>query len=348
MPIYLNGRAVPIRRNLHQALLRLRHQTAVRYLWVDAISISQDDLHEKAAQVQMIGMIFSSAERVLVWLGEHANGSRELFRGWQNSDDVDRILDPDSATDRNEISRRLLIWIAFLKLPYWNRTWVVQEIALAKHPVIHCGEDCVDWADIVGSRLQYANEDGNNDIIDGLPARGAVFQVVPTQMQPYDDLVDGFRDRASHVWILHLLWRAAASRYTRNILEFVQELDEYRCENKLDRVYALLSLEAIAQAHYPIIKVNYSLSLPQLVLEVLTKSYVLRPKRRKLDNLAKEAQVTYISLVFWALDFTLEECDEMMRLVLWKLERAEAAEDPLIADRWAIVRAGVQIRSEEL
>ena len=91
--ILLDGQPVSIRRNLHQGLLRLRHATTVRYLWVDAISISQDSLDEKAAQLQMIGKIFSSAERVLIWLGEHADGSEELFRGWWFPGRANRILE---------------------------------------------------------------------------------------------------------------------------------------------------------------------------------------------------------------------------------------------------------------
>ena len=77
--IYVNGRPVQIRKNLHAFLIRLRHHERRRSVWVDAVSISQDDLDEKAQQVAMIGSIFSQAKRVLVWLGEHADGSELLF-----------------------------------------------------------------------------------------------------------------------------------------------------------------------------------------------------------------------------------------------------------------------------
>ena len=116
--VQLNGQPRRIRRNLHQGLLRLRHSTVIRYLWVDALSISQVDLNEKAAQVQMIGEIFSLAESVHVWLGEHADGSEELFRGWR---EYNGGLDPLQAADRREISRRITIWTAFLARRYWSR-----------------------------------------------------------------------------------------------------------------------------------------------------------------------------------------------------------------------------------
>ena len=77
--IYVNGHPVQIRKNLHAFLVRLRHHERKRSVWIDAISISQDDLDEKAQQVAMIGSVFSQAKRVLVWLGEHADGSELLF-----------------------------------------------------------------------------------------------------------------------------------------------------------------------------------------------------------------------------------------------------------------------------
>lgn len=55
--------------NLDLALRALRYPDIERVLWVDALCINQVDKVELDAQVNMMGYIYSCAERVLVWLG---------------------------------------------------------------------------------------------------------------------------------------------------------------------------------------------------------------------------------------------------------------------------------------
>ena len=89
--ITINDTSVSIRKNLHSFLLRYRDPVLEKVLWVDALSISQTDLDEKARQVAMIGRVFKQAERVRVWVGEHADGSELLFRE-QLESEMDAVL----------------------------------------------------------------------------------------------------------------------------------------------------------------------------------------------------------------------------------------------------------------
>jgi len=41
-------------------------------LWIDAMCINQDDLAERSSQVELMGDIYSRANKVIVWLGLHA------------------------------------------------------------------------------------------------------------------------------------------------------------------------------------------------------------------------------------------------------------------------------------
>ena len=330
--ILLDGRPVIIRRSLYQGLLRLRHQTAVRYLWVDAISISQDSLDEKAAQVQLIGKIFSSAEHVLMWLGEHADGSEELFRGWRFIEGANRILDPDSATDRDEISRRMLIWKAFLSLAYWYRTWIVQEIALARHAVIHCGGDSVTWTDMIGVRLKVKGAD-----TDGLPT---FFTSSTKDFRSFSKLTDSFRDSVHHVRQIHLL-RTKPGAMRDSILTIVRKLVKFKCENRLDRIYALLSLERATQVGYPEMKVDYTLSFPELLVDVLAKRYVFRVEGSWLDQLSEKHHAWWLSRVCLALELTTSERDELRGLVLAKLQHGQNDDNSLVIDRWSVLYAGL-------
>ena len=47
-------------------------------VWADGICINQGDVHEKEAQVQLMGDIYSKAEKTIVWLGEEADGSNAV------------------------------------------------------------------------------------------------------------------------------------------------------------------------------------------------------------------------------------------------------------------------------
>ena len=59
-----------ITENLASALRGLRLKDQIRYLWVDAVCINQDDTEEKSRQVAMMGLIYETARQVICWLGQ--------------------------------------------------------------------------------------------------------------------------------------------------------------------------------------------------------------------------------------------------------------------------------------
>ena len=71
---------IPTTANLDMALRRMRIDYAGKMLlWVDAVCINQADPLERTSQVQVMGQIFSSAKRVLIWTGLD-NSSRDGAR----------------------------------------------------------------------------------------------------------------------------------------------------------------------------------------------------------------------------------------------------------------------------
>ncbi|KAI0894076.1 heterokaryon incompatibility protein-domain-containing protein [Annulohypoxylon nitens] len=68
--IKIDGRPFKITRNLEEILLELRRVDVCRAIWIDAICINQLDLEEKGHQVQLMGDIYSKAERIIIWLGK--------------------------------------------------------------------------------------------------------------------------------------------------------------------------------------------------------------------------------------------------------------------------------------
>lgn len=56
--------------NLAAALRSLRDRNQIKPLWIDAICINQDDLSEKAVQVDLMGSVYANGSEVVIWLGE--------------------------------------------------------------------------------------------------------------------------------------------------------------------------------------------------------------------------------------------------------------------------------------
>ncbi|KAL8387088.1 hypothetical protein RB595_010165 [Gaeumannomyces hyphopodioides] len=141
----------------------------VRRLWADAVCINQEDLPERTSQVELMGRIFARARRVLAWLGweEGEEGRRHTrdairFVHYFMEDPEARLrdarilldhdaVDPGDATAaarlaslprryRRRYQQQARWWYAikfFFKIQYFHRTWIVQELGLAREAVLY-------------------------------------------------------------------------------------------------------------------------------------------------------------------------------------------------------------------
>ncbi|KAK6430328.1 hypothetical protein LTR95_013515 [Oleoguttula sp. CCFEE 5521] len=144
--------------SLYQALQSFRLHYETRLLWADAVCIDQSNLIEKAVQVSRMGETYQSATRVLAWLGESDRHDRLAFGllewGHHRHTCSANISAPDflshkwaSCTccdsDPVEADKKLLMAIDALhsltKRSWFQRLWVVQEVALGRLVLIHCG-----------------------------------------------------------------------------------------------------------------------------------------------------------------------------------------------------------------
>jgi hypothetical protein len=123
--INLNGKPFPVRRNLWDFLCQARSDGLEEYLWIDALCIDQTADEERSHQVSIMGRIYSSASRVIVWLGVYSGLAAEGLL-WITATYLADNLTLDTLPDYEKEVGELF------KLPYWTRVWIVQEYVLAK------------------------------------------------------------------------------------------------------------------------------------------------------------------------------------------------------------------------
>ncbi|KAJ9653344.1 hypothetical protein H2201_009149 [Coniosporium apollinis] len=127
----------------------------IRRLWVDALCINQEDNVEKAAQVQEMGRIYSKAERVISWVGPDVGFTMDGLKlfDWGKNAFIGIFnetvhLEEDCEKVHGVPSHDHPGWqeiIAFFENEYFERSWVVQEVALAKKAVLVLQRLEIDW-----------------------------------------------------------------------------------------------------------------------------------------------------------------------------------------------------------
>ncbi|KAI6091642.1 heterokaryon incompatibility protein-domain-containing protein [Hypoxylon rubiginosum] len=176
--VICNGCTISVTQNLYKALRGLRQPHSVRHLWIDALCINQSDNEERSHQVRNMARIYHFAEHVIVWLGEGDQTSHEaiefLSHLWSlipgRSQYVDfnefdehgpRLTPADKESPVAEI-RELFTelsmskWAAmgvFLRNQYFERVWVLQEVAFAAKATFVCGKDQVPMHKVVYAML---------------------------------------------------------------------------------------------------------------------------------------------------------------------------------------------------
>ena len=152
--------------NLLDALYQLRDSTSDIQLWIDAICINQSDTQERNYQVTLMGDIYHAAEAVIVWLGiedEDAKCAVELQARFAPT--LRRVFDQDRARElvgypfnaiefyekfgiRQTSVEEWKCYANFHLRAWFERTWIIQEIALAKQIFVGCGALRPNWEDM--------------------------------------------------------------------------------------------------------------------------------------------------------------------------------------------------------
>ncbi|KAH6972338.1 heterokaryon incompatibility protein-domain-containing protein [Ilyonectria sp. MPI-CAGE-AT-0026] len=143
LEIVCNEKPRSVRKNLYDALTQLRRPDKERFVWVDMLCVDQDNNAEKTQQVRIMGEIYSNARRVLIWLGNEPRTEKSLnllVETFKNRDKMPVREDPDWDTVLHLFSNQ-----------WFRRVWCIQEVVLAKKPVVLSGNSSVEWETFVNA-----------------------------------------------------------------------------------------------------------------------------------------------------------------------------------------------------
>ncbi|KAL2134482.1 hypothetical protein VTI74DRAFT_11665 [Chaetomium olivicolor] len=183
------GKGVTV--NLERALKYLRLKDKPRTVWVDALCINQEDEGEKQMQIQRMDAVYANASTVVVWLGGYHSSHHTSMDGCQEGDDCVHHRQIETAFDvfwrlsgwrlivpsfviRNkaELIRSAIPGLQDLySRGWWERLWVIQEVALATGPVLlQCGRHYCEFQNFQSAQHAILDElHSVKDIKDSAP-----------------------------------------------------------------------------------------------------------------------------------------------------------------------------------
>lgn len=271
-PISVDGKPFAATVNLEACLRAIRKRWRRRVLWIDAICINQKDVQEKDVQVPLMGRLYSTAARVLAWLGPSTTDI-ELFVSWMRARNskgysaasakwlrLNTMAAFSKKAARNRdwaIARAYDGYCELRGLPYWGRMWTFQEYILPRNePVCLCGniqlfqfttvfsDPCTklltqtlcDLADEALTRLDAIEM----YLESAPPARTATFSV---NLEGIPEL------RANRNYSLKHLLLSTVDR---------------KCGDRRDKVFALYGMMPAVQSIYP---ANYTTPVNEVMLQ---------------------------------------------------------------------------------
>lgn len=233
-------------RNVKEILADRSPSRGTTYLWIDALCINQKDKKEINVQVSIMGTIYQSARRTLIWLDNELAATPKQPRPLPSDlipilmlFTVCRLL-KEHCSDRPKVILGYTISLLepyfwdrlqrFTNHPYWARVWIIQEIALANGVAIQYGGQVLNCFHIVEAL----------HILSNPPIEGAIrgLQVALPSIPLNRAIASNNTAAVSRVFNIGMLRLAGPTK-----LETALELSfESHCRYQLDKVYGIRAL----------------------------------------------------------------------------------------------------------
>lgn len=301
--IFCDDCTIDVTVSLYTALDRLRFSDRPRTLWADAVCIDQvHNSAEKGSQILLMTNIYSLAQRVLVWLGDDTAGlagiETVISRGLE--------LLPEETLDPEEMQKRIkglpmyresnITWDPFIRLvskSWFQRKWVVQEVALSRNAVLICGPIQLRWNDVSSLALRIMSY----DLSATLPDTDYDINTQPWQF-----------------YNISMILAATIYRPQITLLDAIKATKKFFCKDPRDHIYGLLGLIANKQGSVRDIVPAYDAPVEE-VYRRLTEDLLIKDKNLGILSLAPSSgspwRQSVLSLPSWVPDLTLQDFDSI-------------------------------------
>nr|POF19961.1 hypothetical protein CFP56_52210 [Quercus suber] len=304
--ILVNDTEITVRRNLHDFLVWWRRwlrdpnrdKDIPLLLWIDALSINQNNLKERAREVKKMGLIYTNAKMTLVWSGKNATLTPLIPSHLPNSADIQ-----DSA-----IYQHLEAVADFVAMPYWNRVWCTQELALS---LVHGGWlafTLAGYPRVYGtvSRIlelfelqlhKMATEIYNSASKDGPSElqQNGILQTV--------DRLTSVRRTRDRLSFLVRLWERLEAKEQPTLLTLLIQTTSLECSVLADKIYSLWNIAADSE---PILRnPDYTLTAAQTFIK-FTQGWIEHYRRLDILSLSRlpGARTNVPNLPSWVRDWS--------------------------------------------
>lgn len=272
MPLQVGDSRLLVTSRVQEFLIYCHSSSREKLFWIDAICIHQSDTREKASQIPLMTEIYWRAERVVIWLAppdtwKHASYIRQSvfdhlierkYTAIPLSPKIHTLLDAPKDDFAYEVA-------VFLTHPWFSRSWIIQELVVARAAHILYKGVCFSWEEM-----------------------GSVHRVSMNNMSARLSLAKAFGPRVFgsghlsryHVFIARLLEAArnvaalagARTKFQKGVrFDFsaaVQMSHTFRCSDPRDKVLAIYGL--LERTTAMAIPVSYQTPIEQVCLDAAT------------------------------------------------------------------------------
>jgi hypothetical protein len=263
---------------------------------VDALCIDQDNVEERDEQVAKMDSIYSSARRVIIWLGEETEETKGSFTLLRRAHD-------SMGQHRNTLddNRELEDWSPVLNLlrrSWFQRTWIIQEAVLAREPLLACGFETIPYS-MLG---EYCSRYG---LRESMPEDPLVQKALDSiHMIDHARREHHTRYRISHGRV-NGRTTSAKLKYTPKLplVTMLYETRGFRCKDKRDKVFGILSLVLDVEPDDEVRRLGYANSVEE-VYETVAKWDISKNRSLEVLSYCSGKERTQLNLPSWVPDFS--------------------------------------------
>ena len=247
--IVLNRKTFPLHENLWHFLQQVESENDQCLYWTDAICIDQGNVAERDAQVGRMAEIYAQAVDVVAWLGPDVD-VREALESLEKMSALpaEAKWPEDSA---EEPAFRACSQV--LSAEYWERAWIVQELALAKRVWLKCDRSRIPL-EVLNDICSRTNYYRYKELAESMMSTVSLHD----RWTLLGKFIHGFRKVAQQS-VGSSWWGLGVDSFS--LLDWVMRLDNMKCSNRHDRIYSLLGMHRKLCPESPRLTVDYARDL---------------------------------------------------------------------------------------